>query len=297
MNNKDNEAKLVVEFFKTTNESFEFSASYNFSKIKTNDNKKYYFYSEHKNLKLLGLSSQIKSEVSKKVNKSSIQIFLPLLHSENSHVYNIEPTKTAWEYDLNSAFTHWLHLLWVSEKLYYKMLDIKRKFNFNINQSIGMALLGEKIIAKYKHGKPSEREIVLNPLRPCFYLLRFLTIATLKRVLAIEAKKTRIAYYVDAIILTEKANLLTLESSYNFQAFETLQELETKSLKYYNNSIFKSFGIDIERMISILYKRDYKTPYFTFKERQIDDVTLKRQELTNKKVLEFRRDNELITYK
>jgi hypothetical protein len=295
--NKDTEAKLAVEYFKTANESFSFQASYNFSKITTETNEKYYFHLEHKNLKLLGLSSQIKSEVSKKVDKSVIQIFLPLLHSENSHVYDTKPTKTAWEYDLNTAYTHWLHLLWVSEKLYYKMLDIKRKFNFNINQSIGMALLGEKIIAKYRHGKPSEREVILNPLRPCFYLLRYLTITTLKRVLAIEAKKIRIAYYVDAIILTEKANKLAIESSYNFQAFEVLQELETKSLKYYNNSIFKSFGIDIERVTSILYNRNYENQYFTFKERQINDVNIYRHEFTNKKVLEFRRENELITYK
>ena len=42
--NKDNEAKLAVSYFKTANKSFEFIASYNFSKIKTDDNKKYFFY-------------------------------------------------------------------------------------------------------------------------------------------------------------------------------------------------------------------------------------------------------------
>lgn len=177
------------------------------------------------------------------------------------------------------------------------MLDIKRKYNFNINQSIGMSLLGEKIVAKYKHGKPDSKEIVLNPFRPCFYLLRYLTITTLKRTLAIEAHNERIAYYVDAIHLTKKFDVTMLAKAYDFNAYETLENLENKAQKYYKKSLLEAFGIDKERIINILYNRDYKTSFFSFKEKQIQDVSIKRQELTNKKMLEFRRENELIIYK
>jgi hypothetical protein len=294
----DKNAKFAVEYFKTANKTFEFSAGYNFAKIKTDDNKRYYFYSEHKNLKLLGLASQIKAQVNKKVDKSIIQIFLPLLYIENSHVYDVQINKnTAFEYDINNAFSHWLYLLWVSKETFNKMLDIKRKYNFNVNQSIGMALLGEKIVAKYTHGKPLHKEIVLNPLRPCFYLLRYLTIYTLKRTLALEAYDKRIAYYVDAIHVTEKLNISMLAKAYDFNAYETLESLENKAQKYYNKSFSEAFGIDKERIANILYNRDCKTSFFSFKEKEISNVNIVKYELTNKNILQFERENELVTYK
>ncbi len=297
MNNNDKTAKEAVNYFRSNNVTFRFSAGFNFSKIETEAKERYFFYSEHKNLKLLGLTSSLKSEIAKKVDKQAISQYITWLSVENSHVYNTTPQLTAWEYDLNAAFTHWLRLLWISESLYLKMIDIKAKYGFNINQSIGMALLGEKIIAKYKHGKPYDKEIILNPLRPCFYLIRYLTITTMKRVLEVEARKTRLAYYVDAMQVTQRLNPVALAKAYDWQALTVLENLEAKAQKYYNESIFKAFGIDKERIISILYTKPTNEPYFVVKERQLNNVILERQALTNKPMLQFSRGGEIIKYK
>lgn len=295
--NNDKTAKEAVNYFRLENVTFRFSAGFNFSKIETEKKERFFFYSEHKNLKLLGLTSSLKSEISKKVDKQAISQYTTWLSVENSHVYNTTPQLTAWEYDLNAAFTHWLRLLWISESLYSKMIDIKVKYGFNINQSIGMALLGEKIIAKYKHGKPYDKEIILNPLRPCFYLIRYLTITTMKRVLEVEARKNRLAYYVDAMQVTQRLNPVALAKAYDWQALTVLENLEAKAQKYYNESIFKSFGIDKERIVSILYTKPTNEPYFAVKERQLNNVILERQALTNKPMLQFSREGQLIVYK
>jgi len=170
------------------------------------------------------------------------------------------------------------------------MIFIKNKFKFNINQSIGMALLGSKVVAKYRHGKAFEKETVLNPLRACFYLVRYLTITTLKRVLAIEAPKTRLAYYVDAMHLTEKVDAVRLASAYDWNASIVLEKLEEKAQKYYKSSLYEDFGIKIEQVYSLLYERPFLNPYFTFKMKEINNVITGRKEVTGNRFLYFTRD-------
>jgi len=127
-------------------------------------------------------------------------------------------------------------------------------------------------------------------------LIRYLTITTIKRVLAVEAPKTRLAYYVDAMHLTQKLDTVALSSAYDWQALPVLEELEKKAQKYYNSSFYDDFGIKIDHVTSILYDRNPLNPYFTFKMKEINNVTTGRQELTNKPFLYFTRNGQPVKY-
>jgi hypothetical protein len=73
-------------------------------------------------------------------------------------------------------------------------------------------------------------------------------------------------------------------------------ELEKKSQKYYNESIFKVFGIDLKKVEEKLFERKSNTSFFSFKEKQLNNVLIERQKLTNKPTLRFNRDGKIITY-
>lgn len=283
----DMAAKQVVNQLKQSGESFEFSAGFSYSKIKSDKNYKYSFFQEVPNYQLLGLSNSIKKQVKSKIkNIDNVKLLLNYCSVENSHVYKPVPVISAWEYDLNHAYTTLLHKLFIDEKTYNKMLDYKYNKRFNINQSIGVALLGEKIITKYRHGKPFDKEIVFNPLRGIFYMLRFLIIDSIKKMLNDYFYKERIAYFVDALIIQSKENLADMQHYFTKSFVKSIISLRDKLKKYDNIELFDMCDFESLDNSAFEFKIDY-----------IRNMLYEKSEFNGKNILTFSRKNQILTYK
>lgn len=283
MTDWNNEAYNFRNFLMKNKIPFSEIVSFSGSKFRLSNGKKMNFLYKDKK-KYIFLSSKIKSEAKKNVNIEGINLIDDsFLKIEPCKIYSKKNAISGYYYDINSAYAT-LNSLFVGKQLTDRLLKEKEK-GININKAIGYAYLGTKYHYEY-YGKGDLHLVKTeqNPLRNLFLILRNICISLIRNICDFYQRYV-IAYYIDAVIFSEKTNF---HNKINDFLIEAVCELDKKITKKYN--IFLSDYLNKEIFIENLFNME-----ITFKEKYIESIIW--EEINGVRTLTFYRDGKKTTYK
>jgi len=270
----------------------ELSQTMNLSKIKFVDGSRDFVYYEFSSPYILGLASKIKSDLKNTYDIKNNDYILRT-QVENSYNYQTKNTIQGYQFDVNNAYLSMLRGLgFISQSTYEYGLLLKKR-GLSTAQAVGVAMLGEKVVIKYRNGKEWGRELVFNQYRPLFMMLRYFVISGIKQTLNEYFYKERINYFVDSFLVasntfTSNLTLSDVSEMYNISLTKAVLQFD-KSIQKYSNTTFHNI---IEKCEPVDFS-------FEFKKKICTSLTYQKSELTGKNALSFYRDNDLtkkITY-
>jgi hypothetical protein len=215
----------------------------------------------------LGAVSQIKSQVKKNINRELLPLLLNYTQTEGYYIYREKNCLDAYQYDIKGAYLMFLSQL-LDGKLNTKLYKYKEN-KVDVNKIIGMSLLGSRLDVSFKNGQKDTAICVINELRPLFFLLRYFTIETITIMLNDYYTQSRIARYIDSLILATK------------QAPEYLNELFVKSFeKCYERLDSRLVKYNQVHLSDIVQFNDFQAPLI-WHEQYIESLIYSRSALTN----------------